>query len=235
MITLYGFNEAFGLVDASPFVLKVDAYLRMAGLEFERKSAVANLRTAPKGKLPYIVENGQTIADSAFILDYLNAKPGVTMYADLCPEQRAQSYLIAKSLDENLYWCLLYSRWMRDQTWPLTKATFFGSLPFPLNKLVPVVVRRGVRSALLKQGMGRHSDTEIQQILVNTLDSLSILLGSKTYFMNDKPSVLDACVFGFLAEFILADIDNDFNAIARRYENLSAFCRQIHSRFYSHD
>lgn len=233
MITLYGFNEAFGLVDASPFVLKIDAYLRMAGLEFERKSSIDNLRSSPKGKLPYIVDNGKTVADSAFILDYLNSKPGVTMYSDLCPEQRAQSYLIAKSLDENLYWCLLYSRWTRDQTWPVIKTTFFGSLPFPMNRLVPTIVRRSVRSALQKQGMGRHSDVEIQQILVNTLDSLSILLGDKSYFMNDKPGVLDACVFGFLAQFILADLDNDFNSIARRYENLSAFCYQIHARFYS--
>ena len=79
MITLYGFNEAFGLVDASPFVLKVDVYLRMAGLEFERKSAISNLQHAPKGKLPYIVDGDKTIADSAFILDYLNARTDVTM------------------------------------------------------------------------------------------------------------------------------------------------------------
>lgn len=233
MITLYGFGEAFGLVDASPFVLKVDVYLRMAGLEFERTSTTSNLRTAPKGKLPYIVEEGKTISDSAFILDYLNAKPGVTMSSDLSPEQRAQSYLIAKSLDENFYWCLLYSRWISDQTWPLTKQAFFGSLPFPMDRLVAALVRRNVRSAIFKQGLGRHSEPEIQQIFMYTLDSLSILLDSKTYFMNEAPSVLDACVFGFLAQFILADVVNDFNAIARRYENLHGYCRNIHERYYS--
>ena len=218
MITLYGFGEGFGLVDASPFVLKIDVYLRIAGLEFERKSEIANLRTAPKGKLPYIVEGGKTIADSAFILDYLNSKPGVSLSSDLSPEQRAQAYLIAKSLDENMYWCLLYSRWIREQTWPLTRATFFGSLPFPMSRFVPFIVRRSVRSAIYKQGLGRHSDSEI---------------GNKSYFFNDKPSVLDVCVFGFLAQFILADIDNEFNDIARRYENLASFCRNIHKRYYS--
>ena len=233
MITLYGFGEGFGLVDASPFVLKIDVYLRIAGLEFERKSEIANLRTAPKGKLPYIVEGGKTIADSAFILDYLNSKPGVSLSSDLSPEQRAQAYLIAKSLDENMYWCLLYSRWIREQTWPLTRATFFGSLPFPMSRFVPFIVRRSVRSAIYKQGLGRHSDSEIQQIFIYSLDSLSVLLGNKSYFFNDKPSVLDVCVFGFLAQFILADIDNEFNDIARRYENLASFCRNIHKRYYS--
>ncbi|MBQ0797253.1 glutathione S-transferase family protein [Zhongshania sp.] len=232
MITLYGFNEAFGLVDASPFVLKVDVYLRMAGLEFERKSAISNLQNAPKGKLPYIVDGDKTIADSAFILDYLNAKADVTMSSALSPEQRAQAYLIAKSLDENLYWCLLYSRWVCEDTWPQTKAAFFGSLPFPLNHGAAWWVRKNVRSTIYKQGMGRHSKDEVKQIFVYTMDSLSILLGTKPYFMNDKPSFLDACAFAFLAEFVLATIDNEFNTIAKRYENLTSYCQQIHARYY---
>jgi glutathione S-transferase len=81
--------------------------------------------------------------------------------------------------------------------------------------------------------MGRHSEAEIQQIFINILDSLSILLGSKSYFMNDKPSVLDACVFGFLGQVILADVANDFSAIAMRYEHLVAFCNQIQKRYYT--
>ena len=232
MITLYGFSEAFGLADASPFVLKVDVYLRMAGLEFERKSAISNLRQAPKGKLPYIVEGDKVIADSAFILDYLNVKPNVVMSSALSPEQRAQAYLYAKSLDENLYWCLMYSRWISAETWPQIKQVFFGDLPFPLNHGMSWLVRKNVRAAIYKQGMGRHSEDEVKQIFVYTLDSLSTLLGTNAYFMNDKPSFLDACVYGFLAEFILATIDNEFNAIAKRYENLARYCRQIHQQYY---
>ena len=41
MITLYGFKEGFGLIDASPFVLKVDAFLRMAQLPYQLTSSVA--------------------------------------------------------------------------------------------------------------------------------------------------------------------------------------------------
>jgi glutathione S-transferase len=150
MLTLYGFGEAFGMVDASPLVLKVDAYLRMAGLAFERKSVIANLRTAPKGKLPYIVGDGKTLADSALIIDYLNDQPGVIMSSALSPEQRAHAYLISKSLDENFYWCLLYSRWISDQSWPLTKQALFGALPFPISHIAATVVRRNIRSAVYK-------------------------------------------------------------------------------------
>ena len=80
--------------------------------------------------------------------------------------------------------------------------------------------------------MGRHSKDEVKQIFVYTMDSLSILLGTKPYFMTDKPSFLDACVFAFLAEFVLVTIDNEFNIIARRYENLTSYCQQIHARYY---
>ncbi|MEA1888330.1 MAG: glutathione S-transferase family protein, partial [Pseudomonadota bacterium] len=62
MIKLYGFGNNFGVADASPFVLKVDAYMRMAGIQFENIPGLVNLRKAPKGKLPFIDDNGKIIA-----------------------------------------------------------------------------------------------------------------------------------------------------------------------------
>jgi|GEM_PF-1908787 len=49
MITLYGFGEYGDLPDASAFVLKVDAYLRMTGREYQAKSGMAYARKALNG------------------------------------------------------------------------------------------------------------------------------------------------------------------------------------------
>ena len=65
MITLYTFGPYFGLPDGSPFVVKAMLLLKMAGLSFsEDRSGYGK---APKGKLPFIDDDGARIADSTFI------------------------------------------------------------------------------------------------------------------------------------------------------------------------
>ena len=74
MIKLHGFGPKLGLPDASPFVLKVDAYLRLADIPFESVSGIDNVRKAPKSKLPFITDGDQVISDSAFIVQHLQKK-----------------------------------------------------------------------------------------------------------------------------------------------------------------
>ena len=233
MITLYGFGENFGLADASPFVLKVDAYMRMSGIDFESSSDFNDFKKAPKGKLPYIKDGEQVIADSFFIFDHLKEKYKAPLEDGITEEQKAISNLIIKSLDENFYWCIVYSRWMRDDTWPTVKETFFGSMPFPLKVIVPVVARRGVKSALVKHGIGKHSDQEIMRIAESTLDSLSTILSDKTYFFGDTPSVLDAVVYAFVSQVTIVELNNPLIEMARKYANLVDFCRRIHQEYYA--
>ena len=69
MITLFGFGPAFGLPDASPFVTKVEILLKMAGLPY--RTDATGFSKAPKGKLPYIDDDGARIADSTFIRSHI--------------------------------------------------------------------------------------------------------------------------------------------------------------------
>lgn len=233
MIKLYSFGANFGVADPSPYVLKVDVYMRMADIEFTSIPDVKNLQKAPKGKLPFITDGNTTIADSQFIIGYLQEKFNVTLDAHLSAEQKSVAHLIGKSLDENLYWCLIYSRWIADDTWPQIKQAFFGSMPFPLNKIVPILARRDVISAAHKQGIGRHSAEEITIITRETLQALSILLGKKTYFFGENPSTFDATAFAFLSQLTLVSIENDFTKLAHEYSNLVAYCENIQVKYYS--
>lgn len=232
MIKLYSFGSHFGVMDPSPFVLKVDAYMRMAGLEYECLADVSNLKVAPKGKLPYITDDEKTIADSEFIIRYLQEKFQLKLDINLSDEEKALAYLLGKSLDENLYWCLVYARWARDDTWVHIKKAFFSSMPFPLNLIVPPIARRDVMSSLKKQGLGRHSNEEIKTIAQQTFDSLSVVLGEKAYFFGNTPSTFDATAFGFLSQFINVSLNDEFNDLARHYDNLVDYCNNIRSLYY---
>ncbi|MGV6853152.1 MAG: glutathione S-transferase family protein [bacterium] len=232
MIKLYGFGANFGLFDASPFVVKVDAFMRMAGIEHTFNGNVANLQKAPKGKLPYIDDDGTIVADSELIIDHLVNKYGDKLDSELTEQQKAIAYLIRKSLDENFYWTIVYSRWIDEQSWPDIREGFFGKMPFPLKVIVPIVARRGVQKAIHGHGIGRHDKAEIQQICEKTLDSLSKMLGDQEWFLSDKPSSLDASVYAFVGSLVLMDYDNPFNQMAKKYDNLVAFCERIQMKYY---
>ena len=74
MITLYTFGPAFGLPDPSPFVTKAEVLLKMAGLSY--RTDTNGLSKAPKGKLPYIDDDGGRVADSTFIRWHIEKKYG---------------------------------------------------------------------------------------------------------------------------------------------------------------
>ena len=88
MIVLHQFAPAFGLPNASPFCMKVETWLRIAGLPFTLDNRASPLK-APKGKLPYIDDDGETVADSGMIIANLVRKHGVDPDAKLDAHQRA--------------------------------------------------------------------------------------------------------------------------------------------------
>ena len=68
-IQLYGFLEHGELLDVSPFVAKLEAYLRLAKVPYEKH--LGDVRKAPRKKLPYIVHAGQAVPDSQRCIEYL--------------------------------------------------------------------------------------------------------------------------------------------------------------------
>jgi len=232
MIKLYNFGPFFDFPDASPFCLKVDAYLRVTGIPFEIVPGVQNLRRAPKGKLPFIDDAGKVIADSAFIFSYLKEQYGDALDAGLTSEQKAVAHAFTKMLDENFYWCMVRTRWIDDAVWPHMRRVFFGNMPLPLRWIVPHLLRRGVAKALREHGIGRHSPAEILEIARRDLRALSDFLGDKPYFFGSQVTTLDVVAFAFLAEIIVPPWKCDLNDLARSIPNLVAFVGRFQSRYY---
>lgn len=237
MITLYGFGKRIGVEDASPFVVKVDAFLRMTKLEYQNVNDVNNLKKSPKGKLPFITDDQSnelvTVADSESIIAHLTNTYEIELDEFLTDKQKAQAHLITKSLDENLYWCLVYSRWVLENTWPRIKQTFFGEMPFPLKSFIPKLIRKSVMKNLHAQGIGRHSTDEILAIANKSFSALSVLLADQDYIFGSQACSLDAVIYSHLCEFISVDFDNQFNNQAKEYENLVKYCQRFEQRYYS--
>ncbi len=232
MITLYTFGPAFGLPDPSPFVIKAMLLLKMAGLSYKTDSRFSQFRKAPKGKLPYIDDDGLIVADSYFIRRHIEAKYGFDYDAGLNEYERAVSYSIEKQLEDTLYWATVYARWIEPQNWPLSKEAFFGKMPVPMKLLIPTVARRQVKGNLAAQGLGRHAPAEIRAIADHTLDTVATILGDKPFLMGNEPCGADATVLAFLMAaaapvFTSSVVDN-----VRSYPNLIAYCERLGARYF---
>lgn len=231
MIRLYQFPELWGLPNFSPFCAKLETWLRMAELPYEIH-ATRLPNTAPKGKLPYIVDGDQHLGDSTLIIDFLKSRYGDRLDAHLNADQRATALAFQRLIEESLYWPLLYSRWMDPRNWPAVKQAVFGYLPPVLRQLVPAIVRGKLRRDMLGQGYGRHSQEQLYAAGCRDLDAIARLLGEQAYCMGARPCSLDATLFGFLVNILWAPLDNPLQAHARRHPQLNAYCHRMWAAYY---
>ncbi len=231
MITLYTFAPFFGLPDASPFVTKAMVLLKLANLSYREDRG--GFKKAPKGKLPYLDDDGTIVADSTLIRFHLERKYGLDLDAGLDPTQRAVAWAVEKMCEEHLYWAIVATRWLDDANFAKGPAHFFDSLPWPLRPIVAALVRRRVASAARGQGLARHSPAERDRLAIHDIDALAVLLGDKAFLMGDSPCGADATVFAFVANLLPPQFDTPLLAATRRHENLVAYRDRLMAAYFS--
>jgi glutathione S-transferase len=231
MIMLYQFRPLWGLPSASPFCMKVETYLRMAGLPYEVVRR-ADIRKAPKGKFPYIEDHGRRIADSRFIIDYLKSTYGNALDAALSPAQRAMALGLQRLMEEHLYWAVVHDRWAVRAHWEVTRRAIFGFLPVVVRRMIAQMMRKKALAQLYGHGMGRHDSEEIYALARQDLDALADFLGDKPFFMGETPTSLDATAFAFLASLLAPPFDSPLKAHARLLPRLTRYVERMAGKYF---
>jgi glutathione S-transferase len=111
MLTLYSWPQLCGVADNNGYGLKVYAFLKLTGVPF-RHEHVFDASKAPRGQLPYIADDGETIGDSDTIVAHLIRKYRLTIDDGLSPAQRDTNLMVARMLDD-LYWVLTHANIVR--------------------------------------------------------------------------------------------------------------------------
>ena len=231
MIRLFQFAPALGLPNASPFCMKVETYLRMAGLPFEAVNH-GNPLKGPRGKLPYIDDGGTVVADSSFIVGHLKRVHGDPLDGWLTPTLHAQGLAFQRLMEEHLYWAVVHTRWAEPAGWAVTRPGFFGQLSPPLRWVFPLLARRGLLSQLRGQGLGRLKREEILARGSADIIAISDFLADRPYLLGDKPSSYDATAHAFLANLLWAPLDTPLRQLARSRPNLDAYCQRMKARYF---
>jgi len=231
MITLYTFGPYFGLPDASPFVMKADMLLKLSGLPYETNTK--GFPRAPKGKLPYILDDGVLIADSTLIRLHLEQKHSIYFDRGLSTKDRGVGWAVDKMLEDHFYWFIVYWRWLNDANFERGPINFFKRAPALIRPLVIRMVRKKVRGTLHRHGLGRHTEAEMTAFAGRAIDSLSQILGDNQYFLGPEPSGADAAVFAFVASTLCKTFESPVRAKMESVANLVAYNERMMAEFYS--
>jgi len=230
VITLYTFGPAFGLPDPSPFVTKAEVLLKMAGLAY--RTDTTGFGRAPKGKLPYVEDDDEQVADSTFIRRHLENKYRVNFDKGLSAEQRAIAWAFEKMAEDNLYWALVDARWFDEANFVKGPMAFFRKIPAPLRPFMIAFIRRQLKRTLHGQGMGRHTGAEIVALGTRSIDAIADFLGSKSFFMGNEPTGVDATMFAFVAGALCPQFDTPLRSAAERHDNLRRYVGRMAARYY---
>lgn len=230
MITLFQIPGGWGEPSASPFCVKLECYLRMAGHEY--KQEMGDPRRAPRGKVPWIDDDGVVICDSQLAIEHLKKKHGDPLDAKLTAAERAQGHALRRMLEEATYFLLVHFRWIDEAGWATYKKYFLPLLPPVIGGPIIEMIRRGVKKNLVGQGTGRHSVSDITRMTNEDFSALAETLGDRDYLFGDEPTSFDATAFAFLTTLLAFPVTSDPKAFVEKNERLVAYRERIDARYF---
>jgi glutathione S-transferase len=229
-IKLFAFGPGFGLPEVSPFCTKTEVHLKMAGLPYRKEKAMPDM--SPKGQLPYIEDRGRLIADSHFIRAHIEKKYGVDLDEGLSAAERAQAWAIERMLENHFNWASGYARWMIPANFEAGPARFFDDAPAHVRDQLRKDTLAKVARRYFEVGMTRHSADEILDLGDRSLLTLSALLDDKPYLMGERPTGVDAAMFGMTAGILTPFFESPLRQRAESYPNLVAYTERMMRQYY---
>lgn len=227
MINLYSYPPLFGVADNNGYGLKIFAFMRLAGLPF-RHEHIFDASAAPRGQLPYIVDDGETVGDSEAIITHLNGKYRLSLDAALGAPERRQNLLITRLLDD-LYWVMSYSRWKDDRFWPEFQAALLREHP-SLTGAALDKAREFNSQRYYFQGIGRYAPAEAYARGLADLDVLDHAIPAGGFVHGAAPTGIDAGIYGFIANIHFYEIETPLKNFVASRPNLVRHCLAIHER-----
>lgn len=215
---------------SGPFPLKLLTWLRMAKVAHE--IVVANDPSkGPKGKSPWVEIDGVPMSDSSIIIAHLADRFGVDLDAHLTEAQRATGVMVQRTLEEHYHQAFEHQLFL-GRGGAERLAEFAATMPIPIRWILPTVFLSMLKKQLHARGLGRHDESEILAQGKADLDALSRLLGDNAFFFGDRPSSIDACIFGFLGATIYVNGDNPLFTHAASLSNLKSYCERMRAAFF---
>ena len=190
-----------GVESYSPFCVKVNRALRLAGLAYTREHGErpgAFKKHNPTGQVPVLLEGGRAIFDSTEILRQIEAWVPGSMSGGGDALTRAEAWLWEEYADSCLNGFLVASRWADDRNWPTVRDTFFSAAPWPVRRIVAPQARRRIVAGLVARDIWRAGPDACWRRFQILLDALERRAPATGFWLGHNLGVADLALFAQL-------------------------------------
>lgn len=240
-VTVWGFdkegevtNWKDGISDDSPFVSRVENFLRFYKIPFE-KAETKGLMENPRSKVPFANVKGTMIDDSSRIIDSIRESHNLKVDAGLTEEQKVTGYLIQQLLFNSLYWVLLHGKFCTTPGRKHFVEYMTPRLPPVISSLIFPMIFRKQAANLAGSGWGLLPRAEIVQKGASDVRVLSKLLGKQDFLFGDKPTSYDVDVYTWLVLTFYEKLNTEepwVFAVKKECPNLIAYVARMKKILY---
>lgn len=230
-VVVWGLAPVFGLPSPSPFCLKLETWLRMAGVDYEARALKGPPKSETK-KAPYLERaDGSLLADSSIIIRTLADERSIDPWQGVDGAERARGIAITRLVEESLYFALLHERWIPRGNRAIARDAYFGAVPGMLRKTITNQIAKSVEKSCHGQGFGRLSAAEQRRKAIADLDALELLIGDDDHVLGPATPV-DASVYGAAALWLWSPLDSKIQEHAKTLSNLKRFAEGMRDRYW---
>ncbi|XP_062596264.1 failed axon connections homolog [Saccostrea cucullata] len=208
----------------TPFSVKLETYFRMAKVPYQNEFD-SGTNMSSKGKMTWIEYNGKEVADSEFCIKFINKTLNIDFDKDFTDEEKAIAYSLQKVAEEYFYWALFVQRHLYD-----TEGEIFQYVE--VSWIEKIMWKRAATKQAHAQGMGRHSQEEVETLITECLQHFSSFLGKKKFFLGEKPCQSDCAIFGIFSQCYWHGFGLFVEREFKKFENLCNYCERMKAEFW---
>lgn len=239
--TLFIYGPGYRNSEASFDVdcLIIQMYLKFCGVDYKVYN-INEPESSPSGKLPFLATVTGAIYNSEQVINWVkDTRNKAKELSEDNDKDQAKAFIAL--VENKLKAALLFSMWMEPlNATEISNKYYYGHVPTPINKVLAYKKQNEVVQTLLtdRDILVRE---EIYQDAAQTLEALSVKLGTQKYFFGaSDPTYVDAIIFSYLHSILSMPkiVDGQYTdeekrqaatlgKLVRKHENLVKYAKDL--------
>ncbi|CAD6187958.1 unnamed protein product [Caenorhabditis auriculariae] len=203
VVYLYQFPPAKTVRNLSPYCMKLEAFLRIYDIKYEVRDVI--MKRSRHGLLPFVELNGEHIADSQIIQERLKQH---FKTPKLAPKDEGAAAAVERLVEHHLAYLMYKFKVLNnlDQSVEVFVKPLTPDWLWPLARCLAKPVMKHKISKKLNVCLGDFSNADCEMLLRRDFNAVRDVLGSNKFLGGDKPTAVDATVFGHFAAVYYVNI-----------------------------